>query len=104
MTLALLSISLSSFLLLLLSGFSVGSTIWFNGLFPTEPAGDAALGLRSLLLDRLVELVDLLERGGLRVLCVGLGVLRVGLGVGLRFGEFGLRLGDLVGGVSETVR
>lgn len=41
-----------------------------------EPAGDGALGLGSLVLDRSIELVDSLE-------CLGLGLLAVRLSVGL---------------------
>lgn len=57
-------------------------------LFAAEPAGEAGLGLGGLGLDLAVELVHLLERAGLDVLCVG-------LGVGLGLGDLGLALLEL---------
>lgn len=58
-------------------------------LFAAEPAGEAGLGLGGLGLDLAVELVHLLERAGLDVLCVG-------LGVGLGLGDLGLALLELL--------
>lgn len=52
----------------------------------TEPAGDVALGLGRALLDLLVELVDLLQRRGLGIMCVSfsldLCLVQLGLGLG----------------------
>lgn len=59
-----------------------------SDLFAAEPAGDAGLGLGGLGLDLAVELVHLLHRAGLDVLCV-----RLGVGAGL--GKLRLRLSEL---------
>lgn len=57
-------------------------------LFPAEPAGNAALGLRGTVLNLLVELVDLLHRASL-------GLLGVGFRLGLELCGLALCVGDL---------
>lgn len=47
---------------------------YFDLFAATEPARETALGLGSLLLDGMVELVDGLDGLSLGLLCVGLGV------------------------------
>lgn len=62
----------------------------------SKPAGDAALGLGGLPLDRAVEVVDLLERLGLGLLC-----LRFGFTLG--FGELALGGCHLYQGMSDSI-